>query len=464
MSKKVLLTFAGNTDPTRGQHDGPIIHICRYYKPDKIYLILTREMEERDEEPYNIYERAIKENLKGYSPEIIKIKTGIKNAHHFDVYFDTIYKAFEKIKEEKENTEVYLNMTSGTSQMTTNLLMYYIDSVDLNIIPIQVETYTKQSNGSEETNKTVDKYYDVEVEAIYNLDNDKNTRTHRIVTPDLRKYSRILTKNQIQKLLEQYKYEAISELLKRNIFDKNLELNTLVNFAIERTNLKGLECNKKLYPFNNKDYDRLYYFTKDKNITRVSDWYQIVDYFALANIKQKTEDISTYTLMLEPIIVRIYLSILKDLMKKNLDQLFRKDTNGYKIELKRLEEDLKEMLKEDLNRTYLKDDVYISAQVLSCTIRYYLEKGNKIMDINYFNSFSKTLVKMKNVRNTLAHELKSINKEDFNKESGTTIDHINRKILEFFKKYYSSLGYKEEMVEVYDNLNKEINKLLEQRK
>lgn len=59
-------------------------------------------MEERDEEPYNIYERAIKENLKGYSPEIIKIKTGIKNAHHFDVYFDTIYKAFEKIKEEKK--------------------------------------------------------------------------------------------------------------------------------------------------------------------------------------------------------------------------------------------------------------------------------------------------------------------------------------------------------------------------
>ena len=81
MSKKVLLTFAGNTDPTRGQHDGPIIHICRYYKPDKIYLILTREMEERDEEPYNIYERAIKENLKGYSPEIIKIKTDLeKNA------------------------------------------------------------------------------------------------------------------------------------------------------------------------------------------------------------------------------------------------------------------------------------------------------------------------------------------------------------------------------------------------
>ena len=67
MNKKVLLTFAGNTDPTRGQHDGPIIHICRYYKPEKIYLILTKEMEERDEAPYNIYEKAIKENLKDYA-------------------------------------------------------------------------------------------------------------------------------------------------------------------------------------------------------------------------------------------------------------------------------------------------------------------------------------------------------------------------------------------------------------
>ena len=460
MSKKILLTFAGNTDPTRGEHDGPIIHICRYYKPDKIYLILTKEMEERDEELYNIYERAIKENLKGYNPEIVHINTGIEEAHHFDIYFNWIYETFEKIKKEEKDAEIYLNMTSGTSQMTINLLMYYIDSFDLNLIPIQVETYTGQSNQSKENNKTVDKNYDVEAEAICNLDNEEKTRTYRIVIPNLKKYSRILTKNQIQKLLEQYKYEAISELLKRNIFDKNLELNTLVNFAIERTNLKGLDCNKKLYSLNNKNYDKLYYFTKDKNISKISDWYQIVDYFTLANIKQKTEDISAYTLMLEPIIVRIYLSILKDLMKINLEKLFKRDTNGYKIELKRLEEGLKKMLKEDLKKTYLKDDVYISAQVLTCTIKYYLKKEKKL-DINYFNSFSKTLAKIKNVRNTLAHELKSINREDFNRESGTTIEQVNTKILDFFEKFYKQYGYKKEMVEVYDNLNKEINKLLE---
>ena len=459
MSKKILLTFAGNTDPTRGEHDGPIIHICRYYKPDKIYLILTKEMEERNEEPYNIYKRAIKENLKNYNPEIICIKTGIKDAHHFDIYFNWIYETFEIIKKDEKDTEIYLNMTSGTSQMTTNLLMYYIDSLDLNLIPIQVETYKKQSNQSEENNKTVDKHYDVEAEAICNLDNEEKTRTYRIVEPDLKKYSRILTKNQIEKLLEQYKYEAISELLKRNIFDKNLELNTLVNFAIERTNLKGLDCNKKLNSLNNKDYNKLYYFTKDKNITRIPDWYQIVDFFSLANIKQKTEDISSYTLMLEPIVVKIYLSILRDLMGKNLDELFRKDSHGYKVELKRLEEDLKEMIKKDLKREYLKDDTNISTSVLASTIKYYLKKENNI-EVNYFTSLAETLAKMKTVRNTLAHELRSISREDFNKESETTVEQINSKILEFFNKFYTSLGYKKEMVEIYDNVNKEIVKLL----
>ena len=463
MSKKILLTFAGNTDPTRGEHDGPIIHICRYYKPDKIYLILTKEMEERAEEPYNIYERAIKENLKSYNPEIIRIKTGIKDAHHFDIYFNWIYETFEIIKKENKDAEIYLNMTSGTSQMTTNLLMYYIDSLDLNLIPIQVETYKKQSNQSEENNKTVDKNYDVEAEAICNLDNEEKTRTYRIVEPDLKKYSRILTKNQIEKLLEQYKYEAISELLKRNIFDKNLELNTLVNFAIERTNLKGLDCNKKLNSLNNKDYNKLYYFTKDKNITRIPDWYQIVDFFSLANIKQKTEDISTYTLMLEPIIVKIYLSILKDLMGKNLDELFKRDSNGYKIELKRLENGLEEMIKEDLNRDSLKDNVYISAQVLVSTIKYYLKNNINLanyINVEYFNNLAETLAKMKTVRNTLAHELKSISREDFNKESETTVEQINSKILDFFNKFYTPLGYKREMVDIYDNINKEIVKLL----
>ena len=62
--ERVLLTFAGNTDPTRGNYDGPILHICRYYRPEKIYLVLTSEMQKRNEN--KIYEKAIKKNLENY--------------------------------------------------------------------------------------------------------------------------------------------------------------------------------------------------------------------------------------------------------------------------------------------------------------------------------------------------------------------------------------------------------------
>lgn len=461
MSKKILLTFAGNTDPTRGQHDGPIIHICRYYKPDKIYLILTREMEERDEKPYNIYERAIKENLKGYNPEIIKIKTGIKDAHHFDAYFEVIYNVFEEIKKENEGAEIYVNITSGTAQMISNLISYYIDATDINIIPIQVETYTGQSNASSEDNKTVDKYYKVKERAKENLDNNPATRTKRIIKPDLKKYSRVLIKNQIKKLLEQYEYIASLELLKRDIFDNNKELSSLLEFAIERKSLNK-KSNDKLNELDNEKYKNLYYYEQYEK----KQWYNMVDYFSLANIKQKSGDISGYLLMLEPLISNIYIFILENIMQKKLSSLFRTSISNkgdieLKVDLSKLEPKLKKQIEIDLNIRNLKDGGFVSNLVVASIIKYYL-KNNVFKDfnLNYFKNLSETFEKMKEIRNILAHTLTSISKKDFEYKSKIRIENINKTIIEFFEKFYKSFGYKKEMIDVYDNINKEINKLL----
>ncbi len=461
MSKKVLLTFVGNTDPTRGQHDGPIIHICRYYKPEKIYLILTKEMEERDEEPYNIYERAIKENLKNYNPEIIRIKTGIKDAHHFDIYFEVIYNVFEEIKKDNEEAEVYVNITSGTAQMISNLISYYIDATNINIIPIQVETYTGQSNASSEDNKTVDKYYKVKERAKENHDNSLVTKTNRIIKPDLKKYSRVLIKNQIKKLLEQYEYIASLELLRRDIFDNNKELGALLEFAIERKNLDK-KSNDKLKGLDNKKYKNLYYYEEYEE----KQWYNMADYFALANIKQKSGDISGYLLMLEPLISNVYIFILENIMKKKLSSLFKKSISNkgdieLRVDLSKLELRLKKQIEIDLNIRNLKDGGFVSNLVVASIIKYYL-KNNVFKDFNfnYFKKLSDTFESMKEIRNILAHTLTSISKRDFEYKSKIRIENINKIIIEFFEKYFSQFGYKKEMVEVYDNINKEIVKLL----
>jgi len=467
--ERVLLTFAGNTDPTRGNYDGPILHICRYYRPEKIYLVLTSEMQKRNEN--KIYEKAIKESLKDYNPIFEYINTDIDNAHLFDIYFNKINETFNKIKLEHPNAEVLVNVTSGTAQMISNLVMYTVDAVNINIIPVQVATPEGKGN----TSKVVNDSYKVADEKENNFDNIEEFRTNRILFPDLRQYSRLLVKNQIKELLKKYEYSTCLELLKRDIFQENTKLNGLLNFANDRRHLKGLKSNGKLKSLNDKRFDKFYYYNKNETVeNKVKEWYKIVDYFALANIKQKSGDIAGYTIMLEPLIVNIYLSILRDIFGKKLSDLFlekrKEEEFSYKTDILRIKkyDGLKEKIEYELGIAELKDSIYISDNVLIATIKYFVEKNESEilhkMNLEYFSDFSKTLHKIKEVRNMIAHSLKTINRDDFNSEAKVGIDTVNSKIIDFFKKYYTDFGYKESMVYVYDEINKIANEILETEK
>lgn len=44
MGKKYLFSPVGNTDPIKYFHDGSLLHICRHYQPDVVYLYLSKEM------------------------------------------------------------------------------------------------------------------------------------------------------------------------------------------------------------------------------------------------------------------------------------------------------------------------------------------------------------------------------------------------------------------------------------
>ena len=463
--ERVLLTFAGNTDPTRGNYDGPILHICRYYRPEKIYLVLTSEMQKRNEN--KIYEKAIKKNLENYNPVLEYINTDIDNAHLFDIYFDKINGAFNKIKSEYPNAEVLVNITSGTAQMISNLVMYTVDAVNINIIPVQVATPEGKGN----TSKVVNDSYKVADEKENNFDNIEEFRTNRILFPDLRQYSRLLVKNQIKELLKKYEYSTCLELLKRDIFQENSKLNGLLNFANDRRHLKGLKSNGKLKSLNDKKFDKFYYYSKNEiNENKVREWYKIADYFALANIKQKSGDIAGYTIMLEPLIVNIYLSILRDVFGKKLSDLFsekRKDGEfSYKTYILKIKkyDGLKRKIEDELDILELKDSTFVSNKVLIATIKYFIEKNDtgmtEKMELDYFSKFSNTLNKVKEVRNMVAHSLKTISGDDFNSEAKVGIDTINSKITDFFNKCYTNLGYKENMIYVYDEINEAINEIL----
>ena len=50
MSKKVLFSPVGGTDPIKYLRDGSMLHICRHYRPDIVYLYISHEMMEHHRE------------------------------------------------------------------------------------------------------------------------------------------------------------------------------------------------------------------------------------------------------------------------------------------------------------------------------------------------------------------------------------------------------------------------------
>ena len=80
--QKILFSCVGTTDPVRGQRDGGMMHIARRYRPGKICLFLSAEMEKN----IPLYERAfafMRERW-DYSPEISMIKSGIQDPSNLD--------------------------------------------------------------------------------------------------------------------------------------------------------------------------------------------------------------------------------------------------------------------------------------------------------------------------------------------------------------------------------------------
>ena len=44
MPERILFSAVGGHDPIANFRDGAILHICRIYRPDKVYLYLSSEM------------------------------------------------------------------------------------------------------------------------------------------------------------------------------------------------------------------------------------------------------------------------------------------------------------------------------------------------------------------------------------------------------------------------------------
>lgn len=141
----ILFSPVGSTDPITNFHDGSLLHICRKYKPEKVYLYLSKEMlafHEQDDR----YCRCLNwlQEKEGFHCDIeIIARPDLVDVQYFDYFYDEFEQEVKKIYQEYPEATILFNVSSGTPAMKSALQFLAATSENM-YVPVQVSTPQKE--------------------------------------------------------------------------------------------------------------------------------------------------------------------------------------------------------------------------------------------------------------------------------------------------------------------------------
>lgn len=215
MGKTILFSPIGGTDPIANSNlrDGSMLHICRCYMPDKVYLYMSNEIlsfQEQDQR-YTYCLDMLGDKLQHKFEYQIIARRNMRNVQEFDPF----YREFRKIiidiqKNMTEEDTLLLNISSGTPAMKSALLVLKTLG-EFSCKAIQVTTPDASMNnhdGYKEHKKH-------DVKTLWELDEDNEegfeNRCSVVKCPTL---MQIQQENYVRKLLDEYDYAAAYEIAK----------------------------------------------------------------------------------------------------------------------------------------------------------------------------------------------------------------------------------------------------------
>lgn len=202
-----LFSPVGTADPVTQLGDGPLLHIIRHRRPDRVVLFLSPAMTEFQQQDER-YTRAIgllAESVGVPAPEVQLIESSFEEVYRFDRYIEE----FEPIlKDLSGEGEVLVNTSSGTAGMSQALVA--LGSFGrLNLELLQVLTPKRginSSNDRENPNK-----YNLGLLWELNQDNESGAAC-RIVSVATPNFSERLLRGNVITLVQGYEYEAAYKL------------------------------------------------------------------------------------------------------------------------------------------------------------------------------------------------------------------------------------------------------------
>ena len=439
MGKKYLFSPVGNTDPIKYFHDGSLLHICRHYQPDVVYLYLSKEMIENHKKD-NRYVRSVEllsEKI-NHNIEVHVIENSdMIDVQQYDVFFTEFRKIIGEIEKQKNNEDILLvNMASGTPAMKSALLVM-ATLAEYRFIPIQVSTPKKKGNLEYEDRGD----YDVETNWELNEDNrsEAENRCHEIKCMNL---MRLLKIDIIKKHLLSYDYRAALEVGKDIKDDISPEIYNWLEAAAARSVLDWNKMNKALPKGNG-----IVTPVKTDDVKR-----SLFEYTLILDLKLKRGEYADFIRAFTPLGVDLMESVIEQYCEVNISDYYKGKNSAKQWNQRKLESsEILPLLQGDFSRFNF-GPVY-SIQLVNlieakCSDDLLKQRARELVTVE------------QNTRNIAAHNIVSVTEKWVKEQTGKSVSEIMWLI-----KYICSrvkINIREENWNSYDKMNTHIIKQLDE--
>ena len=391
---RILFTPVGDTDPVRGYHDGGMLHILRHYAPvDRIFVFLTKQMEEKEEQS-RCYTKGIRKVASGCEIELIK--SGITDPQIYET-LTILQDTFQEKYEQYPEAEWLLNLSSGTPQIKSVMSLIGLDHPKAKAI--QVFTPERGSNSKNHPEETPGL-----VEMLDCNDDNDPAAPNRCKEAKLSLLKKHSVKLQIISLVENYEYEGALQLLRQNrhLFSDISE--KLLRHAVCRRNLMWKDANKIIPSYNGKPL-----------ISKAGDF---EEFFRVMELRQRKKQLYEFIVKTTPICTKLATDYAISLEQRTLFDLnacseIRRDEDGdgrYVLKREKIGR-YNNTLLEHLNHKYKHSGGFKDSELSISNMAYICEwiinsgiSSNR-RDIEIKKIFARLSIASENIRNKVAHKI-----------------------------------------------------------
>lgn len=444
----ILFTCAGTSDPVRGNRDGGILHIMRYYHPKRVYLFLSQQIadleaqDHRFEKTFQHMQEVCAAQGIVYQPSLFMHNSQLCDASKIDLVEKPLLEYFTSVAAENPNCRILLNLSSGTPQMKTLMQFLAVDS-PYHVLGVQVDG--PQQNKKDQS-RTDNETYNVDYELATNFDDEpdclpEGERRNRTSEPEMFAIKHQRHRHQLPKLLERQDYDAMLDM------SQNLpkQLQTLLQHLNARNNLQSEEAYKLSKELTDLGFPLYPAMKSDSHYRDLSEYYLL-----LRNL-QKLGRYSEFVLRLNPFLTELLYTLL---MQTEFAGYLKKSNGRIDVAtdvLNSKQPELMKRLQAEAQRTlldYKNFSIFLGISMLLVTDTLSDAHQNFLRACNALNTAQ---------RNTAAHQLHAVLEEDIKHDCFFGIKHygsaeIVQKLGELLAQAYPDVCDKS-LFRIYDRCN-----------